>query len=173
MFWHKNQDEGNGFRSLLYLPMRNEAQIQAISRIAAALLESDPAYFLVEVKISPGNDIKLFVDGEDGITIDKCVSLNRALHKQLEEKEMFPNNDFSLEVSSPGLGEPLKLFRQYQKNLGRNVEVVLVDGTKWEGNWWQLMTLRLWLRKPEVKKEPVKRILLFQNIKTTKIQVVF
>ncbi len=58
---------------------------------------------------------------------------NRALYKQIEAEGIFPDGDFSLEVSSPGLDEPLKLKRQYQKNIGRNVEVTLQDGSKKEG----------------------------------------
>ncbi len=53
--------------------------------------------------------------------------------KQIEEMAMFPAGDFSLEVSSPGLDEPLKMLRQYRKNIGRQVELTLQDGSKKEG----------------------------------------
>ncbi len=101
--------------------------------MANTLLDNDPGYFLVEVRILPVNNVQLFIDGDLGVTIDRCVALNRALYKQLEEGSLFSGADFSLEVSSPGLDEPLKLLRQYQKNIGRNVEVVLKDGFKKEG----------------------------------------
>ncbi len=97
------------------------------------IMAGDPEYFLVEVKIRPTSNIKVFLDGDAGISIEKCVQYNRALYKKIEEAELFPGGDFSLEVSSPGLDEPLKLFRQYRKNLGRPVEVVLLDGTRREG----------------------------------------
>jgi len=61
------------------------------------------------------------------------VQYNRKLYKDIEENGFFPNGDFSLEVSSPGLDEPLKLHRQYLKNVGRNVEVIRKDGIKTEG----------------------------------------
>ena len=73
------------------------------------------------------------MDGDQGISIDKLVQYNRSLYKQIEESNMFPNDDFSLEVSSPGLDEPLKLYRQYLKNIGRDVEVTEKDGGKKEG----------------------------------------
>jgi len=59
------------------------------------LLEEQPQYFLVEVKIKPTNNIKVFLDGDQGITIEKCIAVNRALYKQLEESGMFPDGDFS------------------------------------------------------------------------------
>ena len=61
------------------------------------------------------------------------MQVNRKLYKKLEEAAFFPDGDFSLEVSSAGLDEPLKLLRQYKKNIGRLVEVQFQDGTQKEG----------------------------------------
>ena len=106
---------------------------QVIEDFIDAELKSSEDVFLVELKITPGNDIKVFLDADNGITIEKCTKLNRALYKHMEETAMFPDNNFSLEVSSPGIDEPLKLNRQYLKNIGRKVEVTLTDETKKEG----------------------------------------
>ena len=126
--------EGNEDRSLLLLyPMNTEPQIQAVERKMEALIGSEPDLFLVEVKIKPTNNIKVFIDGDQGVTIDKLVQYNRRLYKEIEENNMFPNGDFSLEVSSPGLDEPLKLHRQYVKNIGRFVEVTEKEGNKKDG----------------------------------------
>jgi ribosome maturation factor RimP len=166
--------KGNGIRSLLYFQMKNETQIQVISGMVTALLENDPGYFLVEVRIAPGNNIQVFVDGDNGITIDKCVALNRSLYKLLEESATFSGADFSLEVSSPGLDEPLKLLRQFQKNLGRHVEVVLKDGTKKEGKLEAATDNGIVVEEKIGRKiEVLQHNFLFENIKTTKIQVVF
>ena len=97
------------------------------------ILDREPDYFLVDLRIKPTNNIKVFLDGDSGITIEKCVQVNRKLYKKLEEAALFPDGDFSLEVSSAGLDEPLKSFRQYKKNIGRPVEVQLLDGTQKEG----------------------------------------
>ena len=113
--------------------MNGEPQIQAIEHKMEALIGAEPDLFLVEVKINPTNNIKVFIDGDQGISIERLVQFNRKLYKDLEEGGMYPNGDFSLEVSSPGLDEPLKLYRQYLKNIGRNVEVLENDGTKKEG----------------------------------------
>lgn len=154
--------------------MKNEVQIQAISGKITSLLESDPGFFLVEARITPGNHVKVFVDGDTGITIEKCVASNRALYKHLETEGIFSDGDFSLEVSSPGLDEPLKLLRQYQKNIGRNVEVVLTDGSRREGKLQAVNDREIIVEELRgKKKEVIKHTLLFENIKTTKIQVVF
>jgi ribosome maturation factor RimP len=153
-----------------------ETQVQAIEQIVQGLLANDPDYFLVEIKIKPTNNIKVFIDGDKGITIEKCISLNRALYKTLEEMELYPGGDFSLEVSSPGLDEPLKLFRQYKKNIGRPVEVILKDGVKVEGKMIDVQDEAIVVeetRGKNKKKEVLQHNFPFNNIKSTKIQTVF
>lgn len=140
------------------------------------LLADDPGYFLVEVKINPTNNIKVFLDADSGVSIDKCVKYNRALYKQIEESGMFPGNDFSLEVSSPGLDEPLKLKRQYNKNTGRNVEVILQDGSKIEGKLTGVSDAAIQVEEikgKNKKKEVIEHTIRIDNIKTTKIQIQF
>ena len=145
-----------------------------LSGMVNSLLESDPDNFLVEVRITPGNHIKVFIDNDKGITIEKCVAVNRALYKKIEENNLFPGGDFSLEVSSPGLDEPLKLHRQFVKNLGRFAEITLNDGARLEGKLVSATGNSIEIEEAKgKKKEPVNRTLLFENIKTTKIKVVF
>jgi ribosome maturation factor RimP len=156
--------------------MNIETQLSTIEKMVVGLLVDQPQYFLVEVKIKPTNNIKLFLDGDQGITIEKCISINRALYKQLEESELFPNGDFSLEVSSPGLDEPLKLHRQYLKNTGRLVEVLLKDGQKIEGKLLEVNETGLVVeetRGKNKKKEVLQHQFLLNDIKSTKLQIVF
>lgn len=163
-------------RSLLLLSNMSEATIQVLEKMVLDLLEDNPDYFLVDIKIKPTNNIRVFLDADTGVSIDKCIKYNRALYKQIEESGMFPDGDFSLEVSSPGLDEPLKLNRQYNKNLGRTVEVLLNDGGKIEGKL--TVANENGIEVEEVKgknkkKEVVQHTILFDNIKTTKIQIQF
>ena len=140
------------------------------------MLANDPAYFLVEIKIKPTNNVKLFLDGDQGVTIEKCISWNRALYKKIEEDNLFPNGDFSLEVSSPGVDEPLKLFRQYKKNVGRTVEVVLKEGNKITGKMIDVTEDAITVEETKgknKKKEVLQHVFLFDQIKSTKIQTVF
>ena len=111
--------------------MTQDVQIQAVEELLQPLLIDD--IFLVSIKIKPTNNIKIYLDADNGLAIEKCIKINRALYKLMEEKEMYPGGDFSLEISSPGIDEPLKLLRQYKKNTGRNVEVTTTDGIIKEG----------------------------------------
>ena len=98
-----------------------------------SILAEEPEYFLVSIRIKPTNNIKVFIDGDNGIAIEKCVRFNRKLYKLIEETGMFPEGEFSLELSSPGVDEPLKMHRQYPKNIGREVEVLFTDDTTKQG----------------------------------------
>jgi len=156
--------------------MNKDQQIQAIAQMMNGLLEQEPAYFLVEITIKPTNNIKVFLDSDTGVVIEKCVAFNRQLYKLIEESELYPAGDFSLEVSSPGLEEPLKLHRQYVKNVGRLVEVTPVEGTVLTGVLKEVGEAQITLveeKGKNKKKEIVEHIIPFDNIKTTKIQIVF
>lgn len=150
--------------------------VKAVEGMVQALLAGEPLYFLVDVRIKPTNNVRVYLDGDQGITIEKCVQYNRALYKKLEESGLFPGDDFSLEVSSPGLDEPLKMLRQYQKNIGRKVEVLLQDGARKEGRLMEVSEDGIVVEETKgknKKKEVISHAFLFDNIKTTKIQVVF
>lgn len=156
--------------------MSTETQIKSLEAMVQELLQEDPAHFLVEIRIKPTNNIKIFLDGDNGITIEKCIAINRALYKKLEESSLFPADDFSLEVSSPGLDEPLKSLRQYRKNIGRKVEVLLKDGVKVEGKMTEVLDSGI--RVEEIKGKNKKQEIIqhefpFDSIKSTKIQIVF
>lgn len=141
-----------------------------------SLLEENPAYFLVEVKIIPTNNVKVFLDADGGVSIDKCVQYNRALYKMLEENGVFPDGNFSLEVSSPGLDEPLKLPRQYVKNQGRNVEVLMNDGRKVQGKLTGVSEEEIRVEETKgknKKQELLEHTIRIDNIKSTKIQIQF
>lgn len=156
--------------------MNTEDQIEALERKVNELIESEPEVFLVEIRIKPTNNVKVFLDADKGMSIDKLIQYNRRLYKNLEENNFFPGGDFSLEVSSPGLDEPLKLYRQYQKNIGRYVEVVQQDGSKTEGKLTVVEENEITVEEETgkgKKKEWVSRIIPFVNIKTTKVQIKF
>lgn len=155
--------------------MNNENQVSAIEIKINELLNDLPGYFLVEVSIKPTNNIKVFVDADQGATIDQLSRINRILYKWVEEN-LFPNGDFSIEVSSPGLDEPLRLERQYFKNIGRLVEVLLKNGIKKEGKLVSASENEIVIEEEKgkgKKKGLIEHKILKQEIKTTKIQVKF
>ncbi|MES2647372.1 MAG: ribosome maturation factor [Bacteroidota bacterium] len=167
--------------------MANESLIQTLEKMIAGLLEEMPGYFLVQVRIKPTNNIKVFLDGDEGITIETCIKINRRLYAIIEEQQLFPDGDFSLEVSSPGVGEPLIIKRQYVRNIGRNVKVEAIPGfslaeedgvliSELEGELKGVSEdhIELEVVSGKGKKLTIKQYqVLFSNIKSTSVQIKF
>ena len=156
--------------------MTTDTILQQIEQMVDEVLAPEPQYFRVLVKIKPTNNVKVFLEGDNGISIEKCVQFNRSLYKKLEESGLLPADDFSLEVSSPGVDEPLKLHRQYNRNVGRIVEVVFNDGSKKAGKLLQVADADIIIENTEGKgKKAVTQQLVipFNNIKTTTVQIQF
>lgn len=86
----------------------------------------DSGLFIVDVRVSPDNVIVVELDGPQGVDIDTCVQLSRAI------EEEFPREpeDYELEVGGAGLTAPFKVLGQYLKNIGNRVELLLSDGRK-------------------------------------------
>ena len=103
--------------------------VEEIRNLVARNLSPDK--FVVEVLISGKKIPKrvlIIIDGDRGITIDDCAALSRALSKEFDERAFFGDDNYLLEVSTPGLDHPLKLRRQYSKNTGRNLKVTTKEG---------------------------------------------
>ena len=156
--------------------MNSENQVIAVEKRLGELLTELPGYFLVEISVKPTNNIKVFVDADQGAAIDQLSRINRALYKYIEENNLFPGNNFSLEVSSPGVDRPLQLHRQYLKNVGRKVEVLYTDGTKLEGILTTVNDEGIIIEQQEGKgKKMIKKevTILFNEIKHTTVLITF
>lgn len=90
---------------------------------------TDTDYFLVDVKVSKENEIKIEIDSMGSADIDFCI----ALSKKIEEAFPRDNEDYELEVGSAGLTSPFKVKKQYLKNIGNEVEVLPKKGKKFTG----------------------------------------
>jgi ribosome maturation factor RimP len=102
---------------------------QKVEELLNAALEEKQYLFLVEFSISDSNKINIIIDGDQGVTLQDCIDVSRAVEHNLDREE----NDFSLEVASAGVGSLLKNIRQYKKNIGRNLKVKIIDGETLEG----------------------------------------
>ncbi|WP_288071433.1 ribosome maturation factor [Hydrotalea sp.] len=156
--------------------MSTQTHIEQITGIVNSMLETEPSFFCVAVKVKPTQNIKVFLDGDEGLPIEKCVYFNRKLYQLITEAGIFPEGEFSLEVSSPGVGEPLKLHRQYVKNIGRNVEVIFTDDTIKQGVLLAVAEQDILLEHTtgKGKKAITQQILIpFTTIKTTTVQIKF
>lgn len=136
----------------------------------------DPSYFIVEVKVSGSRGkerILVFIDGDDGMSIDQCAKIARSLSNQLDEMNLFEGS-YTLEVSSPGLDYPLTHERQYQKNIGRKVKVRLQDDSLLIGELEDADTDGIKLKfKTDKSKEQEIEYVPFNEIKRTNVVVTF
>jgi len=131
--------------------------------------------FIVNIKVKPTNNLKVFLDAESGFSITMCSSVNRKLYAAIEAEGMFPDGDFSLEVSSPGIDEPLTQLRQYKKNVGRKVTVTDNQDKEVTGMLKEVTEDHLLLEvKGKKPKDPVTDTEIpFTNIKKTIVQIIF
>ena len=101
---------------------------QMVIQLAEEKLASSGNY-LVDVEIQPGNVIIVEIDNDEAVCIDDCVELSRFIEEHLDRD----SEDFELEVGSAGITSPFKILRQYQKNIGKEVEVLLASDMKLTG----------------------------------------
>jgi ribosome maturation factor RimP len=85
--------------------------------------------YIVEIRVRPGNKINILLDNDNNISINDCIEVSRYVEHQLDRE----TEDFELEVSSPGLDQPLRVLRQYQKYINKQVEVLTAEGKKIAG----------------------------------------
>jgi len=156
--------------------MSDPSVLKKIEDFVTEITSQSKTVFPVGIKISPANDIKVYLDADDGITIENCTSVNKGLYKYIEESGLFSGGNFSLEVSSPGIDEPLKLHRQYKKNIGRKIEVMLNDGSRIEGTLVKVSDDEIVLEEKTGKGNKAMgktTSILFNQIKHTKVLITF
>ena len=90
---------------------------------------SQNEYFLVDVEMTPDGRIVIEIDHTDGVWIEDCAELSRFLQEKLGEEL----GDYELEVGSAGIGQPFKVVQQYRNHIGKEVEVLALDGKKLQG----------------------------------------
>jgi ribosome maturation factor RimP len=120
--------------------------------------------FLVEVLVKPGNAIRVHVDRPESISIDECVKISRFINESLDRDV----EDYSLEVSSPGLGGSFRVRQQYEKNLDRDIEVLYTDGIKVTGRLESVSEKGITLKVNGDDEE-----IRFEEIKTAKAIISF
>lgn len=147
---------------------------ESVQKLIEEIIEGTEL-FLVDVKSGIGKTTKIAVllDSDEGISIEQCAKISRELSQKLEEMEAI-DSPFTLEVSSPGLEEPLKSKRQYFKNLNRQLSVTLIDGSQQKGKLIEVKDESIILGIPEKKKQEELIIeIAFSEIKKSNIIVSF
>jgi ribosome maturation factor RimP len=135
--------------------------------IVKDVLEGSDKY-LINMKITPDNRIFVDIDGDNGINIDDCIEVSRAIESQLDRDE----EDFELNVSSAGADSPLKMPRQYRRHVGRELNVTPFDGEQVEGTLMEADDQHFVIKIKGKKKESAREVsFAYEDVKTAKVVV--
>ena len=148
--------------------------------VTELLTQKDPSLFLVNIIAPPGQGTRkviVHIDGDQGVPIDVCADVSRTLSHRLDEEELI-DGKYTLEVSSPGLSQPLLLKRQYVKNVGRHVKVVLnndktVQGELRAADDEQIVVAEETGRRPKKNSVAQEVTIPFSDIKKTNVLAIF
>ena len=151
---------------------------EKVTQLLNEALESNKSLFLIDFNITEGNQIRVIIDGDQGVTVKDCIAISRGIEHNLDREEY----DFSLDVASAGVSEPLSNIRQYKKNIGRKFKVKTKESQVIEGELTEVgedsITLVWKAREPKpigkgkvtVQKEAV---LTYTNIAEAKVMITF
>lgn len=150
---------------------------EKVEELLGEAFEENNSLFLLELNISNNNHISVVIDGDRGVSVNDCIAVSRKVEHGLDREE----EDFSLEVTSSGVSQPLLFLRQYRKNIGRKLTVVTSE-QKIEGELVAVedgkITLRWKAREPKpvgkgkqtVQKEAV---VLLDEITEARVKITF
>jgi ribosome maturation factor RimP len=167
-----------GTESPLLLPILFMAIVDKITEFVEKNLENT-SFFVVDVFLNTfrsSTRIAVFLDGDNGIGVEDCAKVSRALNEELEKGEIIKSEDYTLEVSSPGLDKPLKLKRQYNANIGRKLKIVLNDKSEKTGKLLEVKENEIEIMEEiKVKKKITEKpaTILFSDINKANVTVVF
>ncbi|MBL4709465.1 MAG: ribosome assembly cofactor RimP [Flavobacteriales bacterium] len=139
---------------------------------------ADTEYFIVDIIISSSNQIRVEIDGNEGVNINDCVQISRHIEASFDREEV----DFELTVSSAGMDQPFKILRQYQRYLGREVEIKTTKGEKLKGKLISANEERVEIetsRKERIEKKKKKQLIIenqlipMEQVKETKVVISF
>lgn len=131
-------------------------------------------YYIVDLVVAPNHHIGVFIDGDEGVSLDTCTQISRILESILDAEPTL-GGIYELEVSSPGVSRPLKFLRQYLKHIGRTLKIKLVTYEQIEAVLTSIGTDSIQVEiKPQDKKSlPVAKEIPFEEIKEAYVTVQF
>lgn len=156
---------GDKFCPLFYYILMEEFLQNYVNELLA-----DSEHFLVEIDIKGGKakpKFFIYLDGINGIPIEKCADVSRKVGNKIEELDLI-STPYNLEVSSPGLDNPLKDIRQFTKNIGRNADFYMEDGRSFQAKIANVIEDRITLERAKESEE-----VNFSDINKAKIIISF
>ena len=151
---------------------------EKVNELLQAAFDERPDLFLIKKRISPDKHIKIVIDGDEGVLVEDCMFISRAIEHNLDREEV----DFSLEVLSSGATAPLQYLRQYKKHIGRTLEITTVTDEKFEGDLKEVKDAVITLQWKTREQKPVGKgkhtvvkseSIAFEQIKEAKVKIKF
>ncbi|MCF6280064.1 MAG: ribosome assembly cofactor RimP [Flavobacteriaceae bacterium] len=151
---------------------------EAVKRLVREALEENEELFLIELSFSGDNKILVEVDGDSGVNLKECMRISRHVEHNLDREE----EDFGLEVTSPDVANPLKVLRQYQKNIGRILTVKTKDNKTVEGTLTEANEKKILLEWKAREPKPIGKgkitvektaEIAYNNIQEAKVKIIF
>jgi len=151
---------------------------ETVKRLVTEAIEENEELFLIELTFLAGNKILVEVDSDTGINVKECIRISRHVEHNLDREE----EDFSLEVTSVDIGKPLKVVRQYQKNIGRVLSVKTTDGVKTEGTLISIDENQINLEWKAREPKPLGKgkitvvktaVITYKSIQEAKVKIIF
>ena len=165
--------EGTDSPLFLYQHMNRDR----VKQLVDEALEENASLFLIDLEYGANNHIKVVVDGDTGVPLSECIRISRKVEHNLDRDE----EDFSLEVTSPSITDPIVDFRQYNKNIERTLKVKTAEG-KFEGKLIEVTTEDITLKWKTREPKPVgkgkitvekQEIIPLSEIQEAKVKIIF
>ncbi|PCI06751.1 MAG: ribosome assembly cofactor RimP [Flavobacteriaceae bacterium] len=151
---------------------------EIIKRLVDEALEESENLYLIELSFLDNSKILVEIDGDTGVNLKECIRINRYVEQNLDREE----EDFSLEVTSVDITKPLKVLRQYIKNIGKTLKVKMVDNQKFEGILKSVEDNEISLEWKAREPKPIgkgkvtvdkKAVIAYKNIQEAKVKIIF
>ena len=151
---------------------------EIIKRLVDEALEESENLYLIELSFLDNSKILVEIDGDTGVNLKECIRINRYVEQNLDREE----EDFSLEVTSVDITKPLKVLRQYIKNIGKTLKVKMVDNRKFEGILKSVEDNEISLEWKAREPKPIgkgkvtvdkKAVIAYKNIQEAKVKIIF
>ena len=151
--------------------------VKRVSTLVDEALKENESLFLIDLKTGEDNSIRVIVDGDEGVPLSECIRISRHVEHNLNREE----EDFSLEVTSPSITDPIQEKRQYNKNVGRILQIKTEAGS-FEGKLTEIIHDQLVLQWKTREPKPIgkgkitvekREIFPIENISEAKVKIIF
>jgi ribosome maturation factor RimP len=151
---------------------------EKITNLVEAAIQENSELFLIDLQFHPDNKIYVEIDGDKGVSLNECIRVSRAVEHNLDREE----EDFSLEVTTPDVAQPIKVNRQYLKNINRTLLIKLKNNTKLEGVLKKVLENTIELEWKTREPKPVGKgkitvikttTISFEDIAEAKVKIIF